>query len=47
LNVALTYICSDFIMNHATDNDIIEALRSEVLKKSKEIPQVCKKRIKV
>jgi len=46
LNVALTYICSDFVMNHATDNDIIEALRSEVLKKSKEIPQVSKKRIK-
>jgi len=46
LNVALTYICSDFVMNHATDSDIVEALRSEVLKKSKEIPQVSKKRIK-
>jgi len=33
-NIALTYICADFLMNHSTDNEVILKLREEVLKRS-------------
>jgi len=32
--VALTYICTDFLMNHSTDNETINKIRDEVIKRS-------------
>jgi len=34
MNVALTYICTDFLMNHSTDNETINKIRDEVIRRS-------------